>query len=215
MVKELIEIDNQILEKKTFELIECIEDQPDEWYKLLVERLVKQEMTIDILINRINNLEKFEKINSVIVESGLLKLNSNLKLRYEVKAMSSLLPDEGFYNIEKSKNNTVYRWTKQNFYFDVPISRENTKKIHLYLLSASKLELLDTMSCFADGMEIFLEKDLTQKGHVFVGILPETTSSTSTRLAFQAVSSYVPKELNREINDNRDLAVTFSKLIVE
>ena len=124
------------------------------------------------------------------------------------------MPDQGFYNSETSGAGKLYRWTKQNFYFDVPINRETEKKIELHLSSAIKPELLDHIVCYADESEVFLEKTASKKGVTFEGVLEKNSSSNMTRLSFHAIAAYTPKDLNPEVEDNRELAVTFTNLTI-
>ena len=202
------------LELRISNLIELVENQPDEWYKLLIERVVKQEVALEKLTRQGDEFKKFEQLNSAIIDSGLLQTPSILKDNFEVRASSKLLPDQGFYNSETSGLGVSYRWTKQNFYFDVPINRETEKKIEIMFTSAIKPELLEHIECYADGVELFLERTSSKKGFTFEGVLEAASTSKVTRIAFRTVAAYTPKELNPEVADKRELAVTFAKLTV-
>ncbi len=213
-MKEILDIENAELESRISNLIELVENQPDEWYKLLIERVVKQEVALEKLTKEVDEFKKFEQLNSAIIDSGLLQSPTILKDNYEVRASSKLLPDQGFYNSETSGAGLLYRWTKQNFYFDIPVRRETEKKIKLHLSSAIKPELLEHIVCYANESEIFLEKTSSKKGVTFKGILEKTSSSNITRLSFHTTAAYTPKELNPEVEDSRELAVTFTKLTI-
>ncbi len=202
------------LESRISSLVELVENQPQEWYKLLIERLVTQELLIEDLAEEINELKKFEEINSAIIDSKLLESPSVLKDSCEFRAISDLLPDQGFYTLETTGTGDPYRWTKQNFHFDVPINRETEKSIELNLLSSIKPELLERIECYANGEELFLEKVPSKNGARFKGILEPAEVLSTTKLSFSAITAYTPKELDPEVEDGRELAVTFTKLIV-
>jgi len=210
----ILEENSEVLQQKISDLTERVENEPEQWYKLLIERLMGQELIIEKLLERVEAFEKFEQMNSAVIENGLLHRPSKLKNNYTVKATDNLLPDEGFHNVEIGANGKTFRWTKQNFYFDIPVNREEAKIFELYLQTAIKPELLESIKCYENGNEIVLEKTVDKKGTLFKGILDETTSDAITRLAFQVGAAYVPKELDPNINDTRELAVTFSQLIV-
>ena len=211
----MIEIDDKKLEEGISQLIEEVENAPEGWYKLLIERLVKQELTIEILMKKMDMFQKFENINSAVIDNGLLQSNTNLKESFEIKATDALLPDEGFHTEETGANGKNYRWTKQNFYMDIPLQRDTDKTFKLYMLAAFKPELLENIRCFDNGNEVILKKTDIKPGTVLEGTLKSQKTSGVTRLAFQTVAAYVPKDLDAQINDTRELAVTFSKLIVE
>lgn len=202
------------LESRISSLVELVENQPEEWYKLLIQRLVKQELEIEDLAKEVKELKKFEELNSAVIDSGLLESPTTLKDSYEVKATTNLLPDQGFYNAETTGTGVSYRWTKQNFYFDIPINRESEKSIELNLLSAIKPELLENIECYANGVEVILEKTSSKKGITFKGVLEPAEVSNITKLSFHTVASYSPKDLNPDVEDKRELAVTFINLTI-
>lgn len=215
MYTAILEENSEYLQQKIDDLVELVENEPEAWYKHLIERVAQQELLIEKLMVRMNDFEKFEELNSAVVESGMLTRHSMLKEHYSVKANDTLLPDEGFHRAETSTSGKTFRWTKQKFYFDIPISREEEKTFELHLPSAIKPELLEDIRCYEDGNEVSMEKLDAASGAVYRGVLERNSRDSVTRLAFEASTAYVPKELNPEINDNRELAVTFSKLIVE
>lgn len=215
MTTRVPENDSKLQERITA-LTEQVEAQPETWYKLLIERLVKQEMLIKELTKRLESLEKFENFHSAMLDSDLLTAPAFLRDCYEVRASHNLLPDEGFYNVERSGSGFEFRWTRQDFYFDVPVNRETEKKVQLALASAIKPELLEDIRCYADGTEIPLTKVDGAQGHVYEGILEKSkTVLRPTRISFHTKTSYSPRELDPESEDTRQLAVTFKHLIVE
>ncbi len=203
------------LESRISNLIELVENQPDEWYKLLIERVVKQEVALEKLTKKVDEFKKFEQINSAVIDNKLLASPTALKDIYEIKARNDLLPDQGFYATESTEDNLQYRWTKQNFGFEIPINRESNKKIHLHILSAIKPELLEDIKCYENGVEILLEKLPAKYGYIFEGVLEEAAIVNNTKLSFGTVKSFSPKDLNSDMEDSRELAVTFIKLIID
>jgi len=214
-MQDISDTENTELESRISSLIEHVEDQPDEWYKILIERLVKQEMAIEILTKEVEALQKFEQINSAIIDSKLLQSPTTLHDSYNIKAKNDLLPDQGFYTIESTGESLQYRWTKQNFNFEIPINRENDTTIHLHILSAIKPELLDDVKCYENGVEIDLTRLPTKNGYIFEGVLEQSDMPGNTQLSFSTSTSYSPQDLNPEVIDTRKLALTFIKLIIK
>ncbi len=211
----ILEENSEYLQQKIDDLVELVENEPETWYRHLIEKIAQQEVLIEKLMARMQDFEKFEKLNSAVIESGMLTRQSMLKEHYSVKANDTLLPDEGFHPTETSTNGRAFRWTKQKFYFDIPIDREEEKVFELHLPSAIKPELLESIRCYDNGNEIDMTKSEAGGGVVYHGILEANGYEGVTRLAFEAPAAYVPKELDSNINDTRELAVTFSTLIVK
>ncbi len=212
---DILDKEDAELESRILNLIELVENQPDEWYKLLIERLVNQELAIEKLTKEVIALKNFEQINSAVIDSRLLESPTGLQDVYEIKARNNLLPDQGFYTVEVTGDNLSYRWTKQNFGFEIPINRESDKKIHLHILSAIKPELLDDVKCYENGVEILLEKLPAKNGYIFEGVLEQSDVLGNTQLSFGTVTSFSPKDLDPDVEDSRELAVTFIKLIID
>lgn len=209
-------VKNVELESRISNLIGQVESEPEQWYKLLIEKVVKQEVMIEKLMERMDALEKYQNFHSAVIDSKLLEKPAFLRDAVEVRAAGNLLPDEGFYNIETSSAGFDFRWTKQDFYFDLPLNRDTDKTIELQLASAIKPELLEDVRCYTDGAAISLKKVQGEKGHLYRGVLPKQKQTLrATRVSFHTKTSYSPKEINPDSADTRMLAVTFKKLIVE
>lgn len=214
-MNEKIEKINKQLQERVETLVAQVESEPEQWYKLLIEKVVRQEVMIEELEERVKGLERYENFKSAIIDNKYLEIPAFLRDSYEVRAGSNLLPDEGFYNMEHSAAGFDFRWTKKDFYFDVPLNRDREKKIELHLVSAIKPELLDDIRCYADGDEIVLTREEGNE-KIYTGTLPESeTVLRATRISFHTKTSYSPKELNPDSVDTRMLAVTFKKLTVE
>jgi|GEM_PF-5288958 len=214
-MKESTEEKEIELQNRISELIEQVENEPEEWYKLLIEKVVTLQTQVEQLESRIGALEKYENFHSAVIDSRYLAAPAFLRDSWEVRASANLLPDQGFYNQETSPAGFVFRWTKENFYFDLPLNRDEDRKIELHLVSAIQPELLDDIRCYADGEEIVLEQETVDKTRVYTGTLKKAqTVLRPTRLSFHARTSYSPKELDPESVDTRMLAVTFKKLVV-
>lgn len=214
-MKEFSKVDSLELKRRSSDLIERVESQPEQWYKLLIERLVTQEILVEELTKQVSLFQDIEKLNSVIIDNKLFESPAFLRNTYEVRAMHHLWLDQGFYDAEETDEGSMFRWTKQNFYFELPIKRKKEKLIRLHLLSAIKNEVLEEIECYANGTAISLSAVSSDTGIVFEGVLSEESSSAITRLSFQTKKSFTPKEINPEAEDQRLLAVAFNKLTVE
>lgn len=214
-MEKALNVDNSELEQGVSELVERVESQPEQWYKLLIERLVKQELMLEKLIGEVNNFKDLEKLNSIIIDNKLLESPIFFRNTYEVRAINNLWPDQGFYDAETHESGLVTRWTKQNFYFEIPVKREKEKQIRLHLLNAIKDEVLENMECYANGTPISLTKISSENGMIFEGILSKSTSFSITRLSFHTKTSFSPKEIDPSAGDTRMLAAVFTKLTVK
>lgn len=214
-MNKIFKVDNIELEHRISDLIEKVESQPEQWYKLLIARLVKQELIAEELMRQVCDLRDLEKLNSLIIDNKLLDPPAFLRNTYEVRATSNLWPDQGFYAQDTFESGMIFRWTKQNFYFELPVKREKEKQIHLHLPAAIKDEVLENIECYANGTAIPLGKLSEGTGVVLEGVLPETFSSNVTRLSFHTKTSFSPQEINPGSKDSRLLAVAFVKLTVE
>lgn len=202
------------LESRVSSLIRKVESDPEQWYKLLIEKIIRQELQIEELTRRLVDLEKYEQFNSAIIESSLLDTPAFFSESFDIRASHNLLPDEGFYNKEESAAGFSFRWTKQNFYFELPIKRNTPKTVQLFLASAIKPELLNEIKCYANGSPIALHKLSSDHDHIYEGTLEAAKTHSITRISFHTRTSYTPKEFNPESSDNRQLAVTFKQLTV-
>lgn len=208
-------IGDTTLQDRIAALITQVENDPEQWYKLLIEKIVVLETQVEALTQKVEALEDFSEFQSAIVDGKYLEKPALLQEAIEVTAQNTLLPDEGFYNVETSNTGFDFRWTNKDFYFDLPIDRDAEKMIVLELASAIKPELLQEIRCHADGLEVPLKKVKAEKGHVYEGVLPPKAQILhATRLSFHVSEAYSPKEFDPDTPDSRMLAVTFKTLKV-
>lgn len=196
-------------------LITQVENDPEQWYKLLIEKIVVLETQVQTLTDKVEALEDYAEFQSALVDGHYLEKPALLQAAIEVTAQNTLLPDEGFYNMETSHTGYDFRWTNKDFYFDLPVDRDAQKTIMLELASAIKPELLQEIRCHADGLEVALKKVRAEKGHLYQGVLPPKAQVLhATRLSFHVCEAHSPKEFDPDTPDSRMLAVTFKTLTV-
>ncbi|MDD2781549.1 hypothetical protein [Sulfuricurvum sp.] len=202
-------------EKRVSDLIEQVENKPENWHIVLIERIIKQEIMLERCQNLLVKYNDVEKMNSLIIDNGYLEAPTFLRDRVEVRAINTLWQDQGFYDAEEAESGLLFRWTKQDFYVEVPVKRSEEKKVSLHLIAAIKPEVIEKVTCYANGEEVHLERIQTDKNYVYEGVLPADMYVHLTRLSFHTQTAFAPKEVNPDATDTRLLAVAFLKLVVE
>ena len=178
----------------------------------LVEKLAEQEMHIENLYTHLSELHSLKELKQVIVDNALLGSPSFLQKKIEIRPAHKLMEHQGFYGLE-GEQNAHYRWTKHNFYFDLPIDRSEEREVILQFRSDD--DIANNIFCYADGIQIDMELDKENDSLVFHGMLPSEQLITNTRVAFLVGSDYLPSEKNAEVLDTRRVSIIFEKLNIK
>ena len=205
--KSLTVLDPEELEKRKKKFSTELEDNTRE---SLVEKMIEQEMHIENLYKMISELYSLRDLKQIIIDNDLLGSPSFLKKIFHIKPHDKLREYQGFYELEGETGN-YYRWTKRNFYFDLPIDRSEEREISLQFRCKDGAE--NDILCYVNGVDI--ETSIEQSGDDFIlhGVLPPEKFSTTTRISFLGDTTPEP-ESSTESDDPRQLFIVFEQLTI-
>ncbi len=178
----------------------------------LIQRLAEQEMHIGELYTRLSKLYSLQDMRRIIIDNSLLGSPSFLQKKLEIKPSDNLTEYQGFYALE-SKEAKYHRWSKYNFYFDLPIDRSEERLVLLQFQARDGFE--KEISCYIDGCEINLELEKSEISFVLIGSISPADVFTETRISFMVGKSFVPTESDAKSNDDRSLSIMFEKLNIK
>lgn len=122
---------------------------------------------------------------------------------------------QGFYKLERDKQNVAYRWTGPNadFSFTFTINRSKPAKFALYFDRLFSEAPVDKLSAFVDGFPIDLRvAPAPSRGYLATGEAPARETRGDTVLTFVCPAVSSPRESG--FDDDRPLGVSFRLLEV-
>ncbi len=178
----------------------------------LVEKIVEQEMHIEKLYTMVSELYSLRDLKQVIIDNELLGSPSFLQKELHIKPHDRLQEYQGFYELEGEVNN-YYRWTKRNFYFDLPIDRSEEREISLQFRCSEGME--KDIVCYANGVDIETTLEKTGESFVLRGVLAAENFATTTRISFMGSGTLIAEDSSAESDDPRQLFVVFEQLNIQ
>ncbi len=132
--------------------------------------------------------------------------------KLEVVPTDEFNEDQGFYALGGQTGNHN-RWTKQNFYFTLPIDRSKERQI--VLTFTSKYNFQNSIKCFEDGREIDLKLRNDKGIFSLSGVIQsKQIDDIETNICFQVGKYFIPEEKEAKSKDSRKLSILFKKLMI-
>ena len=176
--------------------------------KTLAQNLDEQDLHIENLYNKLSDFSGSQDVKQKIIDNALLASPTSLHKKIEIKSTYKLHEYQGFYSVEENEDE-YFRWTKNSFYFDLPIDR--TRKRNFLLTFSSPNDMMNHITCYANGQEIATEIQEENNSLILKGIIPFENIATNTRVSFFLGS--IDQEMNIE---NRDIySIKFVKLKIK